>query len=261
MGMLKEGHVYSYSQLTSFDECPYSFYLRRIEGLRGKSNGFAEQGSLIHDLIDRWAKGELTKDELPAEYVRRYPEEVVTQFPRLLAAKGYVEMTYEAGLRYFENFDEFEDLKIIGTEEKFETLLCGRPFIGIIDMVAEDKNTGELIVLDHKSKSYRSFLKNEDEMFRQQLIYSQYVYEKYGRWPDLMQFNLFKEDGMRISRPFQKSDFDDALAWANRIMEKIETFEMMDWLDQKPDADFFCQNLCDMRDHCSNGQPVKFKRR
>ena len=260
MGLLKDKHVYSYSQLTSFDECPYSFYLQRIEGLGQKSNGFAEQGSLIHDLIDQWAKGILKKEDLVPEYVRRYPDEVVTQFPRILAAKGYAEKTYEAGLRYFETFDEFKGLKIIGTETKFKNLICGRPFVGIVDMVAEDEKTGELIVVDHKSKSYKSFTKNEDAMYRQQLIYSQFVYEQYGRWPDMMMFNLFKEEGLRVSRSFTKTDFDDAMAWADGIMTKIENFEMLDWLAQKDEPDFFCQNLCNMRDHCANGQPFRRKR-
>lgn len=256
MSLLKPNHIYSYSQLTSFDECPYSFYLQRVEHLPQKSNGFAEQGTLIHELIDLWAKKELTKDQLVSEYIRRYPDEVVTQFPRVLASKGYVEKTYEAGLRYFENFDEFEDFEIIGTETQFKTELCGRPFVGVVDMVARDKATGELIVLDHKSKSLNSFKKNEDEMYKQQLLYSKYVYETYDVWPDVMMFNLFKEDGMRMSRPFSIEAYKEAEHWAGDIMDKIESFEMLDWLAQKSSPDFFCQNLCNMRDHCSNGQPT-----
>lgn len=261
MSLLSPNHVYSYSQLTSFSECPYSFYLQRVEHLPQKSNAFAEQGTLIHDLIDQWAKGALKKDQLVQEYQRRYPEEVVTQFPRLLAAKGYVEKAYNAGLEYFENFDEFQDLEIVGTETKFKTLLCGRPFVGIVDMVAKDKATGALIVLDHKSKSLSSFTKSEDEMYRQQTLYALYVHEKYGQWPDLMQFNLFKENGMRMSRPFTVEAFKEAEAWAGNIMDQIEEFEMLDWLAQKENPDFFCQNLCSMRDHCSLGQPTWKKKR
>ena len=254
MSLINENHVYSYSQLTQFEECPYGFYLQRIERLGQKSNGFAEQGTLIHDLIDQWAKGVLKKSDLVSEYQRRYPEEVVTQFPRMLAAKGYAEKAYQAGLQYFENFDEFDDLEIIGTETKFETLLCGRRFVGIVDMVARDKATGELVVLDHKSKSYTSFTKSEDEMWRQQLIYSQYVYEKYGRYPDLLSFNLFKENGMRITKPFIRREYDDAQAWAGDLMSRMESNEMLDWLSCKETGDFFCQNLCSMREHCHNGK-------
>ena len=41
MSLISDGHVYSYSQLSSFDECPYGFYLQRIEKLEPQSNGFA----------------------------------------------------------------------------------------------------------------------------------------------------------------------------------------------------------------------------
>ena len=65
LGLMPEKHVYSYSQLSSFDECPYSFYLQRIEGVpETVSNGFAERGSLVHDLLDQWAKKILTKEDM-----------------------------------------------------------------------------------------------------------------------------------------------------------------------------------------------------
>lgn len=261
MSLLKPDHIYSYSQLTSFEECPYGYYLQRIEHLQQAPNGFAEQGTLIHELIDEWAKGLIATEDLSEEYKRRYPDYVVTQFPRMLAAKGYAEKTYDAGLRYFENFDCFNDLKIIGTETEFHTDIAGRRFVGVVDMVAEDKDSGQLVVLDHKSKSLNSFKKDEDNMYRQQLLYSKYVYETYGKWPDMMMFNLFKEDGMRMSRPFSKFDYDKAVAWAGKIMDQIESFEMLDWLEKKDESDFFCQNLCNMRQHCSNGQAPRKKRK
>ncbi len=254
MSLINDGYVYSYSRLTSFAECPYSFFLKQIERLPQKTNGFAEQGSLIHDLIDKWAKGELQKEDLPNEYVRRYPDEVVTQFPNNMVSRGYAEKTYEAGLRYFEKFDEFKGLQIIGTEIKFKTVLCGRPFVGTIDMVARDKKTGKLLIVDHKSKSYLSFTKSGSIMWRQQLLYALYIKETYGIYPDMLMFNLFKENGMRISKPFIMAEYEDAIKWAEEIMTQIESYEMYDWLAHKERPDFFCQNLCNMREHCLLGQ-------
>jgi len=56
LSLLKTNHKYSYSQLSSFSECPFAYYLKHIEGVNEQSNGFAEQGSLIHDILDKWAK-------------------------------------------------------------------------------------------------------------------------------------------------------------------------------------------------------------
>lgn len=252
MSLLKEGHVYSYSQLSSFDGCPYGFYLQRIERMEQTQNAFAEQGTLIHDLLDQWAKGVLTAEQLPDEYERRYPDEVLCSWPRMLASKGYAEKTYNQGLHYFQNFDEFRGYTVVAAEEKFRTDIAERPFIGIVDMVLRDQITDELIVLDHKSKSLASFRKSEDEMYRQQLIYSKYIKEKYGVFPDRLMFNLFKEDGLKQERPFVESQYNEALAWATDIIEKIESYDIVDWLQSK-DQDFFCTELCSMRKHCANG--------
>ena len=160
MSELADGHVYSYSQLSSFNECKFGFYLQRIEKVPTVSNGFSEQGTLIHDILEKWAKGELARDELETEYIRRYPEEVVTAFPRMLAARGYTEKTYDQGLMYFRFFDEFKGYKVVSAEEKFIIDLpikdgSTRPFVGIVDLVLRDESTGGLVVCDHKSKSLK----------------------------------------------------------------------------------------------------------
>lgn len=264
MSMLNDGHIYSYSQLQSIDECPYGFYLQRIEKddngkpLSQKSNFFAEQGSLIHDIIDEWGKGKITKEQMIEEYERRYSEEVVTQPPRVLAAKGYTEKSYQQALDYFVNFDEFVGYEIISTEEEFDIDFdmgdgTIRTVRGFIDMILRDNMTGELIIVDHKSKSLSAFKKAEDEMYRQQYMYAIHVKEKYGEYPSILMFNLFKEAGMRMTRQFSMEEFERTLKWAKEQIQKIEGFDFFDWLQAKDEADFFCMEICSMREHCPNG--------
>ena len=262
---MKDNHVYSYSQLSSVSECPYMFYLERIEKVDTLSNGFAERGTLIHDIIDQWAKGLITKEQMPVEFDCRYANEVVTAFPAVLAARGYTEKAYRTGLEYFENFDEFSGYKILATEEKFRIDLplsdgTTRPFIGIIDMVLQDELTDELIICDHKSKSKASFRKAEDEMYKQQLIYATYVKEKYGKWPDRLMFNLFNEGGMKPERPFTEADYKAAMTWAEDMIHKIESYEILDWLETK-ESDFFCENICAARKECPNSVSKPHKKK
>lgn len=263
-----ENHVYSYSQLSSFNECPYAFYLQRIEGVDElASNGFAERGTLIHDLLDRWARKELTKPQMLTEYERRYPEEVVTAFPRMLAAKGYTEKAYAQGIDFLTNFDEFEGFNILSTEEKFRIDLpmkdgTARPFVGIIDMMLQDKKTKELIICDHKSKSLSAFKKKEDEMYKQQLIYCAYVKDKYNAFPDRLMFHLFNEEGKKMERYFTKDQYEETLSWAQDSIEKIESYTTIDWLSCKEKSDFYCWYLCGVRHECPNGvETFKSKRR
>ena len=259
LGLLGDNHVYSYSQLSSFDECKYGFYLQRIGGIEEQaSNAFAERGTLIHDLLDQWAKKILTKEDMIAEYERRYSEEVVTAWPRMLASKGYAKKAYENGIQFLETFDEFEGYEVISAEEKFKLELPlsngeSRPFIGIIDMMLRENKSGDIIICDHKSKSMSSFRKDEDKMYRQQLLYATYVKEHYGAFPAAMMFHLFNENGVKPQRLFSEQDYKDALMWAEKQIIGIEESSVLDWLECKENPDFYCTELCGARKNCPNG--------
>lgn len=256
MSLLQTDH-YSYSTLSGFSECPYMIYLQKIEKIPLISNGFAEQGTLIHNLLDEWAKGKISADKLPEEYEKRYSQYVVTQFPRMLSSKGYTEKTYQQGLEYFKNFDRFEGFEIVSAEEACETTIAGRPFVGFIDLILREKETGNIVICDHKSKSLSSFKKAENEMYKQQLLYAKFVYEKYNVWPDTLMFNLFKEN-VRMTRPFSQTEYQDTLHWAEEQIRKIESFDTLDWLETK-EQDFFCTEICSCRKECYNGVYVKKK--
>ena len=264
MGLLPDNHVYSYSQLNSFDECRYGFYLQRIEGIEEPANNaFAERGSLIHDLLDQWGKKLLTKEEMIQEYSTRYSEEVVTAWPKMLASKGYARKAYETGLQFLETFDEFEGYEVISTEEKFKIDLplsdgTIRPFIGIIDLMLKEKSSGDIIVCDHKSKSLQSFKKDEDEMYRQQLLYSTYAKMKFGSFPDVLMFHLFNEMGVKPQRLFSQEQYNEAIEWATKQIKGIEDSSVLDWLVCKEKSDYFCWELCSARKQCPNGvMPTK----
>lgn len=265
MGLLPDNHVFSYSQLSSFDECSYAFYLQRIEGLQEQaSNAFAERGTLVHDLLDQWAKKIITKEEMLIDYERRYGNEVVTAFPRMLAAKGYAKKAYQQGIDFLENFDEFKGYEVLSAEEKFTIDLpltdgTTRPFIGIIDMMLRDVKTNDLIICDHKSKSMTSFKKDEDKMYRQQLIYSTYVKEKYGQFPQIMMFHLFNEDGVKPQRLFSKEQYNETMEWATKQIKSMEDYSVIDWLACKEKPDFYCWELCGSRKECPNGVMPNFK--
>lgn len=259
MSLLKDGHRYSYSQLSSFSECPFGYYLKNIEGIPDQSNGFAEQGSLIHDILDKWAKKELKKEDMAREYEKRYANEVVTSFPRMLTSKGYAEKTYQQGLEYFENFDEFPGYTVVSAEEKFEQPLkltdgTTRPFIAFVDLVLRNDFTGGLVVMDHKSKSWAEFRRHRDEMYKQQYLYSYFVHEKYGEWPEANAFNLFKAEGKRDEREFSMDEFNETMQWATDAIHQIESYDVLDWMmckEQKNGKpDMFCEYICSSRSGC-----------
>ena len=265
MGLLPDKHTYSYSQLSSFDECPYNFYLQKIENIEEPaSNAFAEKGSLIHDLLDQWGKKKLTKQQMLTEYERRYPEEVITAWPSF--PKGQAQKNYEKGIEFLESFDEFQGYEVISTEEKFKIDLAladgsTRPFVGVIDMLLKDKKTGALIICDHKSKSLSSFKKEEDKMYRQQLLYATYLIDTKGEWPDSLMFHLFNEGSLKMERLFTIDDYRETIKWATEQIKKIEKYTIIDWLQCKEKPDYFCANLCSCRNVCPIGCTPLFRRK
>ena len=261
MSLLKDDHRYSYSQLTSFSECPFGYYLKYIEGREELSNGFAEQGTLIHELLDEWARNGWKNNLLMAEYEQRYPEVVVTSFPRMLTAKGYAEKTYQQGLDYFENFDGFPGFEIVASEEEFDGKIkltdgTERPFIAYVDLTLRHEFTKDLVIVDHKSKSWAEFRRHRDEMYKQQYLYAYFVHEKYGEWPTSLMFNLFKEQ-KTDEQEFSMDKFNETMQWATDAIHKIESFDVLDWMVSKEQKtpgkpDFFCEFICGTRNWCPN---------
>jgi hypothetical protein len=74
-----------------------------------------------------------------------------------------------------------------------------------------------------------------------------------GRYPDTLMFNLFNECGTLKSKPFSQSEFDECVRWADETMTMIENATELDYMDTNPDQ-FFCQNLCSVRDYCDEGK-------
>ena len=258
MSMLKDGHRYSYSQLSSFSECPFGYYLKHIEGAPEQSNAFAEHGTLVHDILDKWAKKQIKIEDMASEYERRYGDEVVTSFPRFINVASY----YEKGLEYFKTFDGFPGYEIVSAEEEFNQPLkltdgTTRPFIAFVDLVLRDDFPSGLVVFDHKSKSWTEFRRHRDEMYKQQYLYSYFVHEKYGEWPIQLGFNLFKEHGKLDFEDFSKEKFDEVMQWATDTIHKIESYDVLDWMECKEQKtpgkpDMFCSAICGCRSNCPN---------
>lgn len=241
---------WSFTKLSLFETCPRAFMLQYLQDppLPQQQNAFAEFGILCHSLLEEFAKGELPLEQLTAEYQKRYPDVVVHNFPPY--PKGYAEKTYEQGLTYFENFAGFEDdFEVVSTEQKFLLKIGPYDFVGIADLVLRNKKTGELIVVDHKTKS-ESSMKNEIGTYRKQLyLYAQHVKEEYGQYPSEIQFNMIKSMNPIVEK-FDEEKLKETLAWTEDSIDEI-LFE--DDFPAKPDR-YFCANICGVLNYCEEGQ-------
>jgi len=240
---------YSFSKLSSFHTCPLQYHKNYIEREKGEDNPFSTYGSFCHSVLEDYFNGKLSNYELEAKYEEEFQTIIDSGGISMLISskngvfeKDLTENYYESGLTYFQTFDGMPELNVLGVEDHFDLLLNykGKKFMfqGFIDLVAE--KDGELVIVDHKSKSK---FKNKDEKkkyVRQLALYSIYASYKYEKPVKEVWFNQFRIGEMT---KFELTDeiISEALDWAVDTIEQIEG-EIL-WLPNQESV-FFCENLC-----------------
>lgn len=218
-----------------------------------QQNAFAEYGTLGHRLLEGWAKDELFECDLAYLWETQYASAITCPFP-YASKSGYDEKYYEAGKAYFSNFHGFGEKwsRVLGAEEEFTTTIDGFRFKGIVDLILQCPETGEILLIDHKSKSLSAMKQDMDQLEKQLLIYAGHIREKYGRFPDLMQINLFKE-GKLIDVSFDHERFLEAQSWVSDMALSVSC--MTEFPRCKPG--YYCENICSVRDYCLRQQIIE----
>lgn len=237
---------YSFTKLSSFNNCKYGYKLTYIDHCKGIGNCFSSYGSHVHSIMERYAKGELNLWDLPSVYEWEFDSAVPESFPKSRFCKDMRKLYYEQGLTFLNNFSGYDEIDILGVEETFEYPIDDWIFTGVIDLIIRDKD-GKLIVQDYKSKSAFKNKAEQAEYARQLYLYSLYVKEKYGKYPDLLRFVMFRKENI-IDIPFNAAGADEAVGWAKETVKKIRECE-----DFSPSCEeFFAENLCNHREYCIN---------
>jgi len=88
-------------------------------------------------------------------------------------------------------------------------------------------------------------------MYRQLFLYSKYLADKFGVFPALLRFNLFKENTYD-EQVYQPEAYIEAVQWAEQGIRAIQNKDLPDWFACKPEQ-FYCTCLCAARDACPYG--------
>lgn len=253
--------VWSYSRVNSYAQCPFGWKLRYIDHVSQEGSAFAEWGSLCHSIFEDYAKGELMEYELGDAYEERYYEYMKNEFP---PSRGQPldQKYYERGHELFSMFPGFSDnWEILGVELEVNLEVGGRKFTGFIDLLVRERDTNQLMVIDHKSKSKFKNTQELADYAHQLYLYAEWVYQTYGEYPATLMFNMFRV-GEEIKLEFDKDDLDKAKQWFTDVIDAI--YEDVDFWDKivlayekkniplskYKNDDFFCRWLCGSRKHC-----------
>ena len=235
---------FSFSKLSAFHTCKYGYKQTYIDHKKGAGNCFSYYGLEMHSLLERYARGEIDLWDLVDVYQWEFDAAVPEKFPSTKFCKDMRKLYYEQGLEYLKNFPGYGDRKILEVESQFDHDIDDWVFNGVIDLVFEDKD-GKLVIQDYKSKSSFKNKHEQAEYARQLYLYSLYVKDKYGKYPDLLRFMMFRKN-VAVDIPFNEDDFNEALNWAKDTVKEIREC----W-DFTPSCDeFFAQNLCNHREYC-----------
>lgn len=200
--------------------------------------------------MERYAKGELELWDLPDTYEWEFDTAVTEKFPKILKI-NMRDNYYKQGLEFLKNFAGYEKYKILEVEKQFNVNIDDWVFNGIIDLVFEDED-GRLIIRDYKSKASFTSKREKFEYTRQLYLYSLYIKEAYGKWPDELQFLMFRKQNLEVI-PFDENNCIEAIDWARSIVKEIR--EAFDYppdcdLDKKQNDTFYADNLCNHREYC-----------
>lgn len=236
---------YSFSKLSSWWTCPYGYYQRYIEHKPGIGNAFSSFGTLVHEIMEDYANGKIDLWDLAKIYEWRFDAAVKEKFPY----NKYVNLRdkyYNDGLRFLKTFSGYDNVKIMGVEENFTIPIDDWYFVGVIDLMFVDKD-GRWVIRDYKSKA--SF-KDENEKYkyaRQLYLYSLHVHELTGRYPDELQFLMFRKSNEPVRIQFNEADLHEAVDWAKDTVRIIRNaFDYPAQCDE-----FYSQNLCNHREYCT----------
>jgi hypothetical protein len=243
---------WSYSRLNSFYECAYCWKLQYIDENKSKDGFFGEYGSFMHEILEKFAKNELSMFELSSKYEEGYNNAVKHRAP----PNAYVDLGekyYNIGKEYLDNFEGFGDYEILDVEKKVDFTINNIRITGFIDLLAKNKDA-KLAIIDHKSadlkpRSSRKKVTKGDEKLdsylRQLYMYSIPVFEEFGEYPVELNFNAFRS-GVWIREPFDMKKLEETKKWIFDTIDLIKAETL--WLPKS--EEFWCKWICSMRHKC-----------
>lgn len=243
--------TWSFSRIHLYENCPYQFYLRYIEGREGESNYYAENGKCMHEVFEALLTNKITLDECTQFYADNY--ELICEATK----QSTMDSTYEKCMDYLCTIDGFDSDKyeIIGVELKLEFKIGKYKFVGYADLVVKNKGNGEVILVDHKQATH--FLKKDGTPLKNQLesflAYRHQMYMYCKGLKECMDIDVnkivwhhFKDNGELTIIPFNQEEYEETMQWAVETIEKIKKDKKF---INKPSY-VMCSSLCDYRNDC-----------
>lgn len=246
---------FSYSSVSTFETCAYSWKLNYIDKLPRVNNFFSDYGSLMHTVFEKFFRKELETWELAEEYRDNYEEKVKNDpppFPQGMAQK------YKAqGQDFFDNFDfNIDDYDILGIEDTIDFNFRGHDFTARPDLILMHKETSQYILVDYKSSTplkvskttgKETWDKKKIEGYHKQLYIYAYAIRNYKFIPIDKIRLWFPRLGKELTIQWDMKEEEKVMNWLEETIVKIKAENKFPYNNT---SDYFCNNLCGVRMAC-----------
>lgn len=214
----KNHKVWSYSKLTSFEDCPYSFYLQRIKKVKSKDNIWSILGSISHEVIERLIKKEINRAQAKEMFLEKLNDCEITgiNFP-----SKKIEDNYKKSILHYLSMFELPDVKDFHIERKeFLKLPNNNVLMGFIDFILLH-NDDTVEIRDFKTSS--KFSKDElAKKARQLIIYSEMIKQRYRKIKEIkVSYDMLKYAVVRY-KDFKRTKTVERHKLVLLLRDKIE---------------------------------------
>ena len=234
--------TYSFSRLSSWDTCKRAWKNNYMDGDRGEDNFFSRFGTLAHSIFERIDLGQLDPKDGYSEWSSRYQAEVLLGEDR--HELPWMDKWKSEGDAFFKTFTGGRT-RAIWVEKHIVIEREGYTFQGYVDRMSQLPNM-DYMITDYKcSNIYEG--EELKKKARQLYLYSIGVNREFGEFPKKLMFYHFRKKAPVVI-PFNKEDFKEAWAWADRTVAEIEAYEGNYPMQ---DNKFFCQAICNFRNTCT----------
>lgn len=223
--------VYSFTQLQSYDKCPYQYYVNHILKLPKPGKHFFSFGQTLHVTLQKFFQLRLAATNrqgtlfnpppapTKADLLRLYAESWIDDWYQSAADKeAYRQKGYDA-LTEFWRIHEQNWPRVIGLEQSFRVRVGGKTLQGKIDRIDELPD-GTVRIIDYKTGKTKT--RSELGSARYQLLLYQLAAENVlGKKPSELQF-YYLEENAPLSLLGTPKDMDKLQAWVETTVQAIE---------------------------------------
>lgn len=247
---------FSYSSLTTYETCPYSFKLTYIDKCEREENFYGQYGTLVHETMYQYFSNQLDMFELSGYFLDNY-DKVVQAYPPVYPA-GLGETYRDAGLEFFDNFSfDKSGYDVIMNEEKVEFEFDdGVQFVGRPDLVLFEKRKGDFSLVDYKTSApFKINRRTGNEVtdtkkiagYHKQMYIYTYALRNYKFTPINKITLWFTRPNRKLTIDWKEADEEKAIRWLKRQVSAIKKDEKFLFNNSNS---YFCNNLCSVRESC-----------